>query len=81
MPSFLSQNGHWPGGLDGSGIRLFMAKAPNRHPPRPRDVKDFFEERFESDGDCITTGQLRQLETVTVQCRRRREVPDERLSA
>ena len=28
---------------------------------------------IESDGDCITTGQLRQLETVAVQCRRRRE--------
>jgi predicted nucleotide-binding protein (sugar kinase/HSP70/actin superfamily) len=27
---------------------------------------------IESDGDCITTGQLRQLETVAVQCRRRR---------
>jgi predicted nucleotide-binding protein (sugar kinase/HSP70/actin superfamily) len=28
---------------------------------------------IESDGDAITTGQLRQLETVAVQCRRRRE--------
>ncbi|MBZ5626554.1 MAG: acyl-CoA dehydratase activase-related protein, partial [Acidobacteriia bacterium] len=28
---------------------------------------------IESDGDSITTGQLRQLETVAVQCRRRRE--------
>jgi predicted CoA-substrate-specific enzyme activase len=28
---------------------------------------------IESDGDCLTTGQLRQLETVAVQCRRRRE--------
>jgi predicted nucleotide-binding protein (sugar kinase/HSP70/actin superfamily) len=27
----------------------------------------------ESDGDCVTAGQLRQLETVAVQCRRRRE--------
>ena len=36
---------------------------------------------IESDGDCITTGQLRQLETVAVQCRRRREGLDERLSA
>lgn len=26
----------------------------------------------ESDGDCVTAGQLRQLETVAVQCRRRR---------
>jgi predicted CoA-substrate-specific enzyme activase len=26
----------------------------------------------ESDGDCLTAGQLRQLETVAVQCRRRR---------
>jgi hypothetical protein len=32
----------------------------------------------ESDGDCITTGQLRQLETVAVQCRRRREALHER---
>ena len=28
---------------------------------------------IESDGDCITPGQLRQLETVAVQCRRRRD--------
>jgi predicted CoA-substrate-specific enzyme activase len=28
---------------------------------------------IESDGDAITTGQLRQLETVAVQCRRRRD--------
>ena len=34
----------------------------------------------ESDGDCITGGQSRQLETVAVQCRRRREVLDETLS-
>ncbi len=36
---------------------------------------------IESDGDCITAGQLRQLETVAVQCRRRREALDERLPA
>ena len=36
---------------------------------------------IESDGDCITTGQLRQLETVAVQCRRRRETLHEKLSA
>jgi predicted CoA-substrate-specific enzyme activase len=36
---------------------------------------------IESDGDCMTSGQLRQLETVAVQCRRRREDPDARLSA
>jgi predicted nucleotide-binding protein (sugar kinase/HSP70/actin superfamily) len=28
---------------------------------------------IESDGGCITPGQLRQLETIAVQCRRRRE--------
>jgi len=32
---------------------------------------------IEADGDCMTTGQLRQLETVAVQCRRRRERIDE----
>ena len=32
---------------------------------------------IESDGDCITTGQLRQLEVVAVQCRRRREAPNQ----
>lgn len=32
---------------------------------------------IESDGDCITGGQSRQLETVAVQCRHRREVVDE----
>jgi len=36
---------------------------------------------IECDGDSITTGQLRQLETIAIQCRRRREVFDERLSA
>lgn len=36
---------------------------------------------IEADGDCITTGQLRQLETVAVQCRRRRAGRNERLSA
>ena len=36
---------------------------------------------IESDGDCITTGQLRQLEMVAVQCRRRREGLPEKLSA
>ena len=36
---------------------------------------------IESDGDCITTGQLRQLEMVAVQCRRRREALSEKLSA
>ena len=36
---------------------------------------------IESDGDCITAGQLRQLETVAVQCRRRRQALDERPSA
>jgi hypothetical protein len=36
---------------------------------------------IESDGGCITGGQLRRLETVAVQCRRRREVLDEALSA
>ena len=35
----------------------------------------------ESDGDCITTCQLRQLETVAVQCRRRREGLDGRPQA
>jgi len=33
----------------------------------------------ESDGDSITSGQLLQLETVAVQCRRRREALDERV--
>jgi predicted nucleotide-binding protein (sugar kinase/HSP70/actin superfamily) len=36
---------------------------------------------IESDGDCLTTGQQRQLETVAVQCRRRREALHERLPA
>jgi predicted CoA-substrate-specific enzyme activase len=36
---------------------------------------------IESDGDCITTGQLRQLEMVAVQCRRRREALPQKLSA
>jgi predicted CoA-substrate-specific enzyme activase len=36
---------------------------------------------IESDGDCITTGQLRHLEMVAVQCRRRREGLAQRLSA
>jgi hypothetical protein len=36
---------------------------------------------IESDGDSITGGQLRQLETVAVQCRRRREAFDKALSA
>jgi len=36
---------------------------------------------IESDGDSITTGQLRQLETVAVQCRRRREGLNERVPA
>ena len=36
---------------------------------------------IESDGDCITAGQMRQLETVAVQCRRRREALGERLPA
>jgi hypothetical protein len=31
---------------------------------------------IESDGDSITGGQMRQLETVAVQCRRRREALD-----
>ena len=35
---------------------------------------------IESDGDSITAGQLRQLETVAVQCRRGREAISERLS-
>jgi len=33
---------------------------------------------IEADGDSITTGQLRQLETVAVQCRRRREALHDR---
>jgi len=36
---------------------------------------------IECDGDCITTGQLRQLEMVAVQSRRRREGLAEKLSA
>jgi predicted CoA-substrate-specific enzyme activase len=36
---------------------------------------------IESDGDCITTGQLRQLETVAVQCRRRRAALAEKRTA
>ena len=36
---------------------------------------------IESDGDCMTSGQLRQLETVAVQCRRRREDLDGRPAA
>jgi hypothetical protein len=32
---------------------------------------------IECDGDCMTTGQLRQLETVAVQCRRSREARKE----
>ena len=28
---------------------------------------------LEADGDCMTAAQLRQMETVAVQCRRRRE--------
>jgi predicted nucleotide-binding protein (sugar kinase/HSP70/actin superfamily) len=36
---------------------------------------------IEADGDCITTSELRQLETVAVQCRRRRAGLNERLSA
>ncbi len=35
----------------------------------------------ESDGDSITTGQMRQLETVAVQCRRRRDDLYEKRSA
>jgi predicted nucleotide-binding protein (sugar kinase/HSP70/actin superfamily) len=35
---------------------------------------------IESDGDCITGGQSRQLETVAIQCRHRREVVGETLS-
>jgi hypothetical protein len=36
---------------------------------------------IEADGDCITTGQMRQLETVAVQCHRRREGLDGRSSS
>jgi predicted nucleotide-binding protein (sugar kinase/HSP70/actin superfamily) len=36
---------------------------------------------IESDGDSITTGQMRQLETVAVQCRRRRDGLYEKPSA
>jgi hypothetical protein len=35
---------------------------------------------IESDGDGITGGQLRQLETVAVQCRRKREALDVNIS-
>lgn len=45
------------------------------------DILTDFYASIGSDGDCITTSQLRQLETVAVQCRRRREAPDERLLA
>jgi predicted nucleotide-binding protein (sugar kinase/HSP70/actin superfamily) len=36
---------------------------------------------IEADGDCFTPGQLRQLETIAVQCRRRRVSLNEQLSA
>ena len=36
---------------------------------------------IECDGDSLTTGQLRQLETIAIQCLRRRELLDEKLSA
>jgi len=36
---------------------------------------------IESDGDGITTGQLRQLEMVAVQCRRRRAAFSKKLPA